>query len=79
MVLVIPKADTMTLKERYEHLCDLAKMVTELSAECKYPINFDFLETDTTFLDDKCPTTAAATTTSTDSDSSNHTNSTVPK
>ena len=53
MVLVVAKADTMTLQERRKHLENVFAMMKELKEICEHPIVFDFEEDGDSFIDDQ--------------------------
>ena len=53
MVLVVAKADTMTLQERRKHLENVFAMMKELKEICEHPIVFDFEEDGENFIDDQ--------------------------
>ena len=53
MVLVVAKADTMTLQERRKHLENVFAMMKELKEICEHPIVFDFEEGGDNFIDDQ--------------------------
>ena len=56
MVLVVAKADTMTLQERRKHLQNVFAMMRELNEICEHPIVFDFEEGgDGVFMEDDAP------------------------
>ena len=56
MVLVVAKADTMTLQERRKHLENVFAMMRELKEICEHPIVFDFEEgEDGLFMEDGAP------------------------
>ena len=56
MVLVVAKADTMTLQERRKHLQNVFAMMKELKEICEHPIVFDFEEGEGGFfMEDDAP------------------------
>ena len=56
MVLVVAKADTMTLQERKKHLENVFAMMRELKEICEHPIVFSFEEGgEGVFMEDDAP------------------------